>query len=810
MPGGVSVQFRVVNFQLWLGGEGLRITIDNGDGAGALDYTGAVVAEGRVRVERMLNAPSRCTATVLVGALPLPARLARVAVSRDDGAVLFTGYVATEPVRVPAGMGTEGLLYTARVTAVSDEWLLDRQGSGAAAGGGPSLAGGGPSLALDGTELLARLALRAGGGIAVAGDGGRKVASFWAREAVPWSVNAGDAAGAAYAGYRALAGQVLVQAAGAVSHRFGDAVGDGGVLDVNALQVANVRELANDVTLTGAEEPAAYVQECFAGDGATMVFELSERGFAAKPATAIDDSFAKAAFNPAVWTVGDPGSHLGLTAAGLTMNGGNGADGVTTLTALDALEMGGTLLVELSGVQLGAACDGMLAGLYSGLPVLAECFAGFRVRQQNAATTLVPVVNGVEVGTAFAPAAGHSYTLRLRLHCAETQRVMEQYYVMVDGVVQEFGAPGGVDAGMDAVFEVVDQGASSNTPATVLYDSANVGAVTGTPATCAFVVANCTEMFGSIARVRVTRPGTLWVTSVLPSGVRQTRLLGAAGTGADCVAVAGVAPKVTFFAGRVPQPGERVEVACRSVQRSVARMQNAASVAREALGGAAGTCRWLGKVLQPEARSSADCESAAAAVLAFASARTAAVAGTYATVNPAADVWPGDVLAVSNAGLTSSLLVRRVAVEDGGAVPEVLRYGIAFANDWATEYADSLGVKLSETVEADAVLPEAASDGPAAVLESLVTLRVTGLNGSALTLDAGLPAPVGGGFEVRRRDAAFGPGSDADLILRSPVRGFSIPRAAQVERFYVRMYDASTPPVYSRFSAGVLVNWPVG
>jgi hypothetical protein len=78
-------------------------------------------------------------------------------------------------------------------------------------------------------------------------------------------------------------------------------------------------------------------------------------------------------------------------------------------------------------------------------------------------------------------------------------------------------------------------------------------------------------------------------------------------------------------------------------------------------------------------------------------------------------------------------------------------------------------------------------------------------------VDAGTAPPAGGGFEVRRSDWQFGVGVDAaDLVLRSTVRSFSIPRAAQVERFFVRMYDASRPPVYSRFSSAVFMNWPVG
>jgi hypothetical protein len=550
------------------------------------------------------------------------------------------------------------------------------------------------------------------------------------------------------------------------------------------------------------------------------VFVLSEAAYRDTNRTLVLESFNEAAFDAAQWTVSDPGSHVSLTGGGLTLNGGNGLDGQTTVEALDAVEMGGSIVAQLGGVKLTAASDGMLAGMYQGTPVLANCFAGFRVRQSvsgtGGVTVLVPVVNGVEFGTVFTPLVGHAYTLRLRLHCVEMQRVQQRYYCMVDGVIEGFGSASGVSAPMDVVFELVDEGVASNTPATVLYDSAAVGLPVGSsPATCAFVVANSTQLFGSVASVSVTRPGSLWVVSTLPGGTVQTRLVGVAGEGVDCEASYGTAAgspgKVTFFAGRVPVAGERVTVSYRSERRAVARLASATSVASEAVSGAPGTCRWLGKVMAPVARSSVDCESAAQAVLAFATARTAAVAGTYAMVNPAQDIWPGDVLAVTSAGVTSSLLVRSVVVKDGSAVPEVRQYKIAFANDWATEWADGIGLKLSEEIAADTYLPQTASSESGLVLANLQQLSVTSLTGTALQVDAGTAPPAGGGFEVRRKDWLFGVGVDAaDLVLRSPVRSFSIPRAAQVERFYVRAYDASTPPVYSRFSSAVFMNWPVG
>jgi hypothetical protein len=222
-----------------------------------------------------------------------------------------------------------------------------------------------------------------------------------------------------------------------------------------------------------------------------------------------------------------------------------------------------------------------------------------------------------------------------------------------------------------------------------------------------------------------------------------------------------------------------------------------------------GSAAWLGKVLRPPARSSVDCEAAAQAILAFATSRGAAVSGSYAAVNLAAtsatDVWPGDVLALTADGVTTNVVVRRVSIVDEMAVPELLSYRMEFANEWA----EGLGLTLSESIATDALLPQTASSAPGNVLANLQQLQVVSSTGTALQVDAGMAPPAGGGFEVRRRDWDFSAGVDQDLVLRSPVRSFSIPRAAQVERYYARMFDGSTPPVYSRFSSAVFTNLPV-
>jgi hypothetical protein len=263
--------------------------------------------------------------------------------------------------------------------------------------------------------------------------------------------------------------------------------------------------------------------------------------------------------------------------------------------------------------------------------------------------------------------------------------------------------------------------------------------------------------------------------------------------------------KVTFFAGRVPVPGEIVTVLYRTRDRAIARLEDAASIAAEAAGGFPGTARWLGKVLRPLARCSADCESAAQAVLSLASSRAAAIEGSYATVNPVQDIWPGDVLAITANGQTLNVVVRKVSIVDGNALPELLTYAIAFANDWA----EALGVALSQAIAPDAFLPTTALTAPGEFLTNLQQLSVVSATATALQLDAGTDPPVAGGFEVRVRDWDFGPGVDQNLVLRSPVRSFSISRSAQVERYYVRMYDGSNPPLYSRLSSAVFTNLPV-
>ena len=95
------------------------------------------------------------------------------------------------------------------------------------------------------------------------------------------------------------------------------------------------------------------------------------------------------------------------------------------------------------------------------------------------------------------------------------------------------------------------------------------------------------------------------------------------------------------------------------------------------------------------------------------------------------------------------------------------------------------------------------------MLPNLVRLAVTALGNSTLTIDTGSAPPVGGGFEIRRRDFAFMPGEDSGLVMRGSGPTMTFARESAGDRFYIRMYDGSTPPNYSEFSTALFINLPV-
>ena len=106
----------------------MRITIDNFDGLGAVEYTAALDGTVAPVIERTINQPSTMRCSLLAGAgFVVPASGARVVMTRSDGTFLFTGYLTQAPTLEYQGQGERGWVVRYEMAAESDEVLLDER-----------------------------------------------------------------------------------------------------------------------------------------------------------------------------------------------------------------------------------------------------------------------------------------------------------------------------------------------------------------------------------------------------------------------------------------------------------------------------------------------------------------------------------------------------------------------------------------------------------------------------------------------------------------------------------------------------------
>ena len=337
------------------------------------------------------------------------------------------------------------------------------------------------------------------------------------------------------------------------------------------------------------------------------------------------------------------------------------------------------------------------------------------------------------------------------------------------------------------------------TPVT-LYD----GAMASLPGACNVVAASSINLLGTMRALNLTNLGSGWVVSTPPSGGPYTRRVGTTAEAAECHLER--TGKLVFYTGYAPVAGEQVAVSYRTVGRAVGRAVNTASQAALAAAGMPVEAAWIGSVTNPPARSSADCRNAALVMEQAAAGVSALWSGSYkgTRYSFATDVWPGDALLLNapSTNLDAQVVVRTVTVSYRASYPDLVEYAIAFANDWA----DDLAIKSSVTVPVDAWLPAPVAP---TVLANLNSLTVTTLNGTTVTVNAGVTPPTGGGFEVRTRDFDFMAGQDPALVMRSATPAMTFSRISANDRFYIRMYDGSTPPNYSEFSTALFINLPL-
>lgn len=63
--------------------------------------------------------------------------------------------------------------------------------------------------------------------------------------------------------------------------------------------------------------------------------------------------------------------------------------------------------------------------------------------------------------------------------------------------------------------------------------------------------------------------------------------------------------------------------------------------------------------------------------------------------------------------------------------------------------------------------------------------------------------------EVRRSDFGWGQDNDRNLVGRFATQTFTAVRLSRVQDYFLRQYDSSNPPKYSRYSAALHIDYPL-
>jgi hypothetical protein len=253
------------------------------------------------------------------------------------------------------------------------------------------------------------------------------------------------------------------------------------------------------------------------------------------------------------------------------------------------------------------------------------------------------------------------------------------------------------------------------------------------------------------------------------------------------------------------------EVSYRGQGHAMARVINSESIATHQRGGDDGVRGSIREIGIPTVRTSVDCETAALALLDDAEQGWIGEYQAWSQFLPggATDVFPGDGLAVNVPSRRASFaaIVREVDVKVGDIAGENSRYTLRFvdAGDPSLDFAFVTAL-VKQTV---VLTPVEVSVVGNVFLADLTDAEATNVTSTTVTVDAGLTPPAGGGIEVRYSDAGWGVGNSRNLVGRFTSNIFTLTRYARAQTYFLRSYDGSAPPKYSRYSTALHVDYPL-
>jgi hypothetical protein len=216
----------------------------------------------------------------------------------------------------------------------------------------------------------------------------------------------------------------------------------------------------------------------------------------------------------------------------------------------------------------------------------------------------------------------------------------------------------------------------------------------------------------------------------------------------------------------------------------------------------------------PSARTDVDCENAALAILD--DSIEVAWMGRYETWSDflpgtAEDIFPGDAIAVNvpSRRAVFTAIVRDVEIKIVDPADDRGFYSIGFANDLAAPLGAEYHAS-AVTIPLQDLPPVLQTTQVGAYYQiDLTEAQVTAVTSTTVQVDAGMSPASGTGIEVRVNDFGWGQANDRNLLGRFSTQAFTLPRLARTQNYFLRLYDSSSPPRYSRYSAALHVDYPL-
>lgn len=781
----------------------MKLLIDNLDGLGPQDYTGFVDTSKSPGLVRKLNSPAKLTFGLVsaAGSFTVPAFGGRVTLILRNGNDLFTGYIAETPTYQYLGWADQGISYRYEIDALSDVMLMDEKAP-------PSHPPFVDREAGNAFEQLTDEALPGWFDVSgvIAGD---PIPYYSVNPAKKWTASAAEVAASGRCAYRDDNGKLFFTPLATYTYELAE---NTPTFSPGDLQLQSVNRLINDLTILGPLEPGAHVKDYFCGDGYTTYFYMSQKPFtrgskvALYNQTILDETYVE--LDPTHWNVTDPLGVITVSNSQLQVAGGTGTDGQTLLSFIEEVELGGATMLEHGDVVFNGASDGVIGGLYAGAVSIADCLAGFRITPSGSYCSIQALIGGVVTGTPLATQAGHHYVFTTTLYPTETYRMQQVFH----SSLHPSGSPrGGAAVACDVrvVLEMQDidptNPATQIAPAAVLFDDVLPNA----PGFCTYALINAASIQCSLAFTYIWLPIDALVRGTLPGEAPVTILTGSLLDGAQCQVT--TSPALEFYPEYIPAANELLEVSYRGQSHAIARVINSANIETHQRGGDDGVRGSVREVGLPLPRTSADCEIAALALLDDAGPGWSGEYQAWGQFLPgaAADIFPGDGLAVDVPSrlATFTAVVREVDMQILDVDSETIRYTLKFvdAGDPSLDFAFVAALMKQTQV----LTPIDVTEVGSYYLDDLTDAEVTIVTSTTVTIDVGFTPVAGGGIEVRYSDEGWGPGYNGNLVGRYTSESFALTRYARAQSYFLRSYDGSSPPKYSRYSAALHVDYPL-